>query len=363
MSRVGWCAFGLLSAALGCSDPEGAGTNTNWLRVCQNDGDCGGLTCTCGRCTSGCAIDADCAALGCSDPEGAGTNTNWLRVCQSDGECGGLTCACGRCTSGCAVDADCAALGGICSPRDSTLLQCRGGQDRPLCLAACTTSEDCHSGQVCLRGTCTDTLTAASCADHPDALVCEDFEGSVAQYLPVVTAGNAADTVAVATPSGARALEARVLVAPSTAYLRADFTPVLSGVVAMRGWFQLPAGQTTYDLAPLGFWAAGEPEWALRVVAKDGRLEAWSYTTPLAGSAELSVGEWHCVEATIGVADSTGSVQITLDGSLVVDATGVDTLPSGGIGSLAMGTEWAGATATILVDRVLVGSTATGCWN
>jgi hypothetical protein len=302
------------------------------------------------------------ALLGCSDPEGAGTNTNWLRVCQSSGDCGGLACTCGRCTSACTVDADCAALGGVCSARDSALLQCRGADNRSLCLAGCTTSQDCRSGQVCHRGACTDALAPSSCADHPDALVCEDFEGSVDAYVPVVTAGNAAGTIAVATPSGARALEARVLVAPSTAYLRADFAPVLSGVLALRGWFQVPAGQTTYDLAPLGLWAAGEPEWALRVVAKDGRLEAWSYTTPLAGSAELSVGEWHCVEATIGVAD-TGSVQISLDGSLVIDAAGIDTLPNGGIGSVAMGTEWAGAIATILVDRVLVGSAATGCWN
>jgi hypothetical protein len=302
------------------------------------------------------------AVLGCSDPQGAGTNTNWLRVCQSGEECGGLACTCGRCTSACSVNADCAALGGVCSTRDSAQLQCRGADARSLCLAGCTTSQDCLSGQVCHRGTCTDALAQASCADHPDSLVCEDFEGAVDAYLPVVTAGNAAETIAVATPSGARALEARVLVAPSTAYLRADFAPVLSGVLALRGWFQVPTGQTTFDLAPLGLWAAGEPEWALRVVAKDGRLEAWSYTTPLTGSAEFSLGEWHCVEATIGIAD-TGSVQIALDGNPVIDATGVDTLPNGGIGSVAMGTEWAGATATILVDRVLVGSAATGCWN
>jgi hypothetical protein len=224
------------------------------------------------------------------------------------------------------------------------------------------TSQDCLSGQVCHRGTCTDALVPTRCADHPDALVCEDFEGAVDAYLPVVTAGNAAETIAVATPSGTRALEARALVAPSTAYLRADFAPLLSGVLAFRAWFQVPAGQTTYDLAPLGLWAAQEPEWALRVVAKDGRLEAWSYTTPLSGSAELSVGEWHCVEATIGIA-ATGNVQIALDGNLAVDAGNVDTLPNGGIGSVAMGTEWAGATATILVDRVLVGPAPVGCWN
>jgi hypothetical protein len=303
------------------------------------------------------------AALGCSSPQDAGTNTNWLRACGSTAECDGLACTCGRCTSACTVDADCTAVGGVCGTGDSARLQCRGAENPPFCLAGCTASQDCLSGQVCYLGTCTDALAPTRCGDHPDALVCEDFENALDAYLPVVTTGNAAEAIAVATPSGARALEARVLVAPSTAYLRADFTPLLSGVLALRGWFQVSAGQTTYDLAPLGFWAEEEPEWALRVVAKDGRLEAWSYTTPLAGSAELSVGTWHCVEATIDIADAAGSVRIALDGQPVVDAANVDTLPNGGIGSVAMGTEWAGATATILVDRVLVAPTPAGCWD
>jgi hypothetical protein len=217
-------------------------------------------------------------------------------------------------------------------------------------------------GQLCHHGTCTDALRPATCANYPGALVCEDFEGALDAYLPVVTAGNSVQAATLAV-SGGRALEARVLVAPSTAYLRADFTPLSAGTLAVRGWIQVPAGQTSYDLAPLGFWASEEPAWALRVVAKDGRLEAWSYTTPLPGSAPLSAAEWHCVQAQIDVADGAGRVRISLDGLSVVDASNVDTLPSGGIGSVAMGTLWAGAAATVLVDRVLVGPVAVGCWE
>jgi hypothetical protein len=167
--------------------------------------------------------------------------------------------------------------------------------------------------------------------------------------------------VTVATPSGERALEANVQVAPSTAYLRASFPPVSSGSLSMRGWFQVPAGQSAYDLAPLAFWSDEEQAWALRLVTKDGQLQAWSYTTPMPGGAAFSPGEWHCLEASIDVADA-GRVQVTLDGVSVIDTANIDTLPTGGIGAVAMGSEWAGAAARIFVDRVLVVPTPAGCW-
>ena len=302
------------------------------------------------------------ATLGCGQPqEGTGTNTNWLRTCASTSECGSLACSCGHCTPACTSDSDCAPLGGICSSADSTTLECQGTPSARLCLPRCSSSTECSSGQVCYRGACTHALAPANCADHPDALVCEDFEGALDAYQTAITSGNTAEGVTVATPSGARALEADVLVAPSTAYLRGNFAPLSTGSLSVRGWIQVPVGQTTYDLAPLAFWSDQEPAWALRVVAKDGQLQAWSYTTPLTGSAPISAGEWHCIEATIDIADA-GRIQVNLDGVSVIDMSNTDTLPTGGIGALAMGTEWAGATATILVDRVLAGPTAAGCW-
>jgi hypothetical protein len=200
------------------------------------------------------------------------------------------------------------------------------------------------------------------CSSYSDPLVCEDFEGSVDKYRTSITSGNQVEAVAVPTPSGGRALQAHVGVAPSTAYLRADFTPRSTGTLAVRSWIQVPSDQTTYDLAPIGFWSEQEPDWALRVVAKSGRLEAWSHTTPLEGSTTLSAGEWHCLEASLDIAEA-GHVRIALDGSPFIDVSNLDTLPTGGVGALAMGTLWAGATADILVDRVLLGSTAPGCWQ
>lgn len=300
--------------------------------------------------------------FGCSEPEASGTNTNWLRACDVSTECGNLGCTCGVCTPSCNSDADCVAVGGICSSADSSVAECRGASSQRICLPACSPTTPCAAGSLCYRGACVHGLPAMDCAEHPDALVCEDFEGTLDAYRPIVTSGNQVQSVAVASPSGARALESQVLVAPSTAYLRADFTPRSTGTLSVRSWIQIPAGQTSYDLAPIGFWSDEETAWALRVVAKDGQLQAWSYTTPLAGGAKLSLGEWHCLQSTLEVAE-TGHFQVTLDGSTLLDVTDFDTLPVGGIGAVSVGSLWAGAPATILIDRVLVGPTPTGCWD
>lgn len=303
------------------------------------------------------------ALFSCSQPEtGTGTNTNWLRACADSTQCGGLACSCGYCTPSCTSDADCAAVGGVCSQADSSTFECQGETNARLCLPQCSDSTQCDAGLLCYRGACTHAMAPALCTEYPDALVCEDFEGAIDGYTTSITSGNAAESVAVATPSGARALQASILVAPSTAYLRADFTPVTTGSLSLRGWFQVPAGQTTYDLSPLAFWSEQEAAWALRLVVKDGQLQAWSYTTPLTGGAAFSAGEWHCVEATLDVADA-GRLRVNLDGAPVIDVTNTDTLPTGGIGALAMGSEWAGAAATLLVDRVLVGPVPVGCWK
>jgi hypothetical protein len=205
-------------------------------------------------------------------------------------------------------------------------------------------------------------LSTVDCAKSPDALVCEDFEGSTDGYESIVTTGNSVLTAELPTPSGTRALATQIVAAPSTAYLRANFTPRSSGSISVRGWLQMPPGQTDYDLAPLAFWSDDEAAWALRLVTKSGRLETWSYTTPIGSGAALSVGEWHCVELTVDIADA-GRVQVFLDDALVLDQTGIDTLPQGGIGAVAMGAEWAGAAASLNLDRVLVTPSRVGCWQ
>lgn len=81
MRRIaGWSilAAALMGAVAGCggqSSGGGTDTNTNWLKRCDEDADCGGLACLCSVCTATCSEDDACAGRGaaalCSDERSA----------------------------------------------------------------------------------------------------------------------------------------------------------------------------------------------------------------------------------------------------------------------------------------------------
>ncbi len=293
----------------------------------------------------------------------SGTNTNWLRRCENDSDCGsGIHCLCGRCSLECDSDAGCDA-GASCATAESNRLQCGGDAPR-ICQATCSTDADCEDDGLCHFGTCSDPLPVADCGSALDALVCEDFEGVLRDSAIIATEGNSVRTVAIRTPSGSRALEAEITAAPSVAYWRADIPPQSSGNLGLRGWLHVPEDDTGYDFAPLGLWSDAETEWALRLVVKDAALELWSYTTPLTGSVPLVRGAWHCVQASITVAEApNGSVMVSIDGEPALETTGVDTLPTGGIEALTVGNLWAGTPGTLQLDRVQLGPTLASCWQ
>jgi len=312
------------------------------------------------------AVGLALVTLACGEPQGrAGTNTNWLRLCSKDADCGDpLACHCGRCTAPCSEAADCSDLAGTCATAAAAALQCRDGAAAALCLGTCAADADCAAGQLCQDGACVDALPAEDCATIPGALACADFEGSLGDGTAVVTDGNTLEVTRGGAPSGEGALAARVTVTPaSVAYQRADFRAQTAGVLYLRGWFQVSADAATYNLAPLGLWATGEVDWALRLVVTQGATELWSYTTPAALAAPVAAGEWHCVELAVTLDELAGTVSVSVDGAALLDVTALDTLPEGGVDGLVMGTVWASEAAAVRVDRVALATSPVGCWD
>lgn len=108
-----------------------------------------------------------------------GGQTNWLRACQADAECGNLKCLCGACTQTCDTDASCSALpGASCVPAAGTAATALCSGSAPsypgLCLPECP-SDGCASGTSCVAGVCQPAL-------EPNANVNVD-EGSQRQTL------------------------------------------------------------------------------------------------------------------------------------------------------------------------------------
>ncbi|HEX2876409.1 MAG TPA: hypothetical protein VHP33_34385 [Polyangiaceae bacterium] len=102
---------------------------------------------------------------GCETTEpGAGSNTNWLRPCDEDAPCGdALSCVCGVCTAPC--DEACSELpNAVCAQAESAVVRELCGElpldgATGICLPACSVDAPCEPGQLCLDGTCLQLAT------------------------------------------------------------------------------------------------------------------------------------------------------------------------------------------------------------
>lgn len=104
-------------------------------------------------------LAAGALACGSGSPQAGDSQTNWLRNCASDTQCGGLACVCGVCTLPCSSDAACASLPDascVASTESGAIAQC-GGQAAPsagMCLPRCGDGA-CGAGEMCVAGVCT----------------------------------------------------------------------------------------------------------------------------------------------------------------------------------------------------------------
>ena len=107
------------------------------------------------------------SSWGCETTEpGAGSNTNWLRPCDETAPCGdALSCVCGVCSAPC--DGTCPDLpNAVCAAPGSASQgvlcgkQPVGAAATGMCLPACSVSTPCDAGQLCLDGGCVQLASA-----------------------------------------------------------------------------------------------------------------------------------------------------------------------------------------------------------
>ena len=96
-----------------------------------------------------------CLVGGCAQSDTGDSNTNWLRWCTDDAQCGGLACLCGICTDGCIDSLECAEFSetAVCARGEVDLEVAQlCGARAALCAPACTPA--CDRGFVCAEGAC-----------------------------------------------------------------------------------------------------------------------------------------------------------------------------------------------------------------
>jgi glucuronoarabinoxylan endo-1,4-beta-xylanase len=91
-------------------------------------------------------------------PRTTDSQTNWLRACQSDSQCSGLSCLCGVCTYACGGNDACSALPGaacVAANEPGAIARCGGSMPSGpgLCLPRCEDAP-CPDGQMCVASVC-----------------------------------------------------------------------------------------------------------------------------------------------------------------------------------------------------------------
>jgi uncharacterized protein YkwD len=110
----------------------------------------------------------------CGDPEhspgpSVGTNSNWLRACSTDADCGETHCRCGACSLACASNADCSTLSNA---------RCASGVDAAASSACLTDTATANAGIClprCAPGGCTEQQSCVAEACVPSAVPAGSF--------------------------------------------------------------------------------------------------------------------------------------------------------------------------------------------
>jgi hypothetical protein len=91
------------------------------------------------------------------------SNTHWLKQCEQDGECGGLSCLCGVCSKDCGASGECRAFGAsaVCVPGEGARCGDAPTAAPRLCDAMCDRDADCRDGALsCVDGRCRPALAS-----------------------------------------------------------------------------------------------------------------------------------------------------------------------------------------------------------
>lgn len=112
-----------------------------------------------------------CVAVACATTEGEGdSETQWLKVCNTDNECGegAARCLCGVCTIACESAEDCevGSPGSSCVP-SSNAAACMGQASPPqsLCLEGCLDATDCRDASPDRAPSALQALFEGACED------------------------------------------------------------------------------------------------------------------------------------------------------------------------------------------------------
>lgn len=280
------------------------------------------------------ALCTFCLLIGCANQDSTlqvGTNTSWLKPCDETAECDGAgACRCGVCTDSCTSDEECGP--GICGSQLATNGQCAGISSERLCLpppdvdatATCTVfpiAADDHLQPIELACGATDTL------------LCESFDAMLPKAYSTWYGDEEVASIQdcqVARGAGALRLQSNTFGYSQTRMLLAE--PANEGPVYVRFFgyfgrgFAIPEYMGLFEL-----WTNedGPPKIGIDAIGNNQLQVNLSPFSSVLRSDEgvLRRDEWLCIELAVDLRTDGGSVTLSLDGTPIIADENVVTSP------------------------------------
>jgi len=212
----------------------------------------------------------------------------------------------------------------------------------------------------------------ASCEGQPAAIFCSGFERpdlSEWDRSVVINAGQVSQTEGMRR-SGRGALHASSTAAGSSGAVSVEFPSVYDGELFLRVYMYVPGGQDTMttNVLFLGDLPAPDPFKGVDFNFESGAPEIFlPENDPNRFTSDLLViprDAWFCYQVRLAIAEDEGAVSIRVDGNLGLDASGIDTLPPGGVHMLRAGIDWSSkqeSPVTLYMDDLVLSSTEVAC--
>jgi hypothetical protein len=150
-------------------------------------------------------------------------------------------------------------------------------------------------------------------------------------------------------------------------------TPASSGELHARFYLRLESGGTLpSQLIVFELWDQEEGDVSDRTTvylndseALEVYIGASNQTLQAAAMAPVQRDQWLCLELSLSLDDAAGSASLSVDGTSILQQTGIDTLPSDPISVVvAEGVPTTGSQdteATLFIDELIVGTMPIGC--
>lgn len=317
-------------------------------------------------------------ALGCNadGPQVSGTKTDWLSPCNQEADCESelnLSCLCGVCTTRCTEDTDCQE--GVCGSPIATNATCGNesmfvAPGEQLCLPE--TQDTCLVSAI-PRDSSLGDAAPVSCGDV-DALLCENFDDLLPESHSTWGDGETtAGLVECQAEAGTGSLRIRAIDSGYTQTRMRLQTPASSGELHARFYLRVESGGALpSQLIVFELWDQEEGDVSDRTTvylneseALEVYIGASNQTIQAEPMTPLPRDQWLCVELNLQLEDAAGSASLSVDGTSILQQTGIDTLPSDPVGvAVVEGVPSAGSQdteATLFIDELIVGTLPIGC--